>query len=744
MDLLELVAKITLDSSEYESGLKNMKSQAEKQADGIRKGLLGATAAGAAAVAAFVGSSVKTGAAFDSSMAQVAATMGLSMSEVQNKVGETETVYGHFEGSLRDFAMFMGENTVYSATQAADALNYMALAGYDVNESMMMLPNVMNLASAGAMDLARASDVVTDVQTAFGLEMEEMPQLIDEMARAASTGNTSVEQLGDAFLTIGGYAQELNGGFVTLADGTQEPVSGINELEIALTAMANAGIKGSEAGTHMRNMLQKLTGPSKDGAAQLEAMGVKIFDAEGKLRSLSDIFSDFSAKMETMTQEEKIQAISDLFNTRDLASAEALLNAVGQDWDKIGESILDAANGGVLYNGKLYSMEEAQAKFGDAIYDTEKGFQILGSAEAMALTQNDNLAGDIKLLNSALEKFKITLSDKVTPAIRTLVQGATSLIQNFEKYKPIILGAATAFGTFAVAVNIVSIIQKVGVALKALMLVFTTGTGPIGLIIAAIAGLVTWFITAYKTNDEFREKVNNALESIKEHWESFKEKISAGAEELKQDWENIKEAFATVGEWFSEKWDALKEGWANMVEKFKAGGEELRQDWENIKTFFTELWETIKTTVTEKIDAIKTSISEKFNTIKDTISDIIEKIKGIFNFEWSFPKPKMPHFEVEWNDLGIIKIPSVSVDWYKKAYDNPYMFTKPTMMGFGDGVGGEMVYGHNSLLNDIKTAMLSVVGDEQPTTIIVQSVLDGRVIGETATKWQRRQARAFG
>lgn len=396
--VFELFAKLGLDSTEYSNGLKSAKGEATSFGGAIGNGLKSAAKIGVAALAtvttaatAFAASSVKAGADFDKSMSQVAATMGLSMSELQTQVGAVDTAWGTFDGNLREYAQFMGENTAFSAKQAADALNYMALAGYDVQESMTMLPNVLNLAAAGNMDLATASDMVTDAQTAFGIAMEDMPQLIDEMAKASSTGNTSVSQLGEAFLTVGGLAQELNGGFVTLADGTQAPVSGIEEMEIALTAMANAGVKGSEAGTHMRNMLLKLASPTSDGTKALEAMGVAVFDAEGNMRSLSDIFGDLNTELSAMTQEQKIQAISDLFNTRDLASAEALLNAVGQDWDEIGESILDSS----------------------------------GAAQKMADTQLDNLAGDVTLFQSALEGAKIAISDKLTPSLRKFTQFGT-------------------------------------------------------------------------------------------------------------------------------------------------------------------------------------------------------------------------------------------------------------------------------------------------------------------------------
>lgn len=424
MNAFELFAKITLDTSGFDSELNKAKGLASSVGSGISKVMdvgMKAVAGATAAVGAFGATSVKTGLEFDSSMSQVAATMGQKANEMVEYDGQMMKS----SEALREFALKEGRETAFSASQAADALNYMALAGYDANTSIQMLPNVLNLAAAGNFDLARASDMVTDTQSAFGISLERTTQMVDEMARASSTGNTSVEQLGDAFLTVGGLAQELNGGFVYLNDGTEVAVDGIQELEIALTAMANSGIKGSEAGTHMRNMLLKLSSPTSDGTKALEAMGVTVFDTEGKMRSLADVFVDLGNELDNMSQEEKIQTISDLFNTRDLASAEALLGAVQQDWDKIGESILGASEAGVMYQGKIYSMEEAQAKFGDAIYDTDKGFRVLGAAEVMAATQLDNLKGDMTLFGSALEGTQIALSDKLTPTLRGFVQDAT-------------------------------------------------------------------------------------------------------------------------------------------------------------------------------------------------------------------------------------------------------------------------------------------------------------------------------
>lgn len=396
MSLLNLVAKLMLDTSEYETSLGKAESSAGGFGNALKKvadiGIKAFTAA-TAAVSAFTVASVKTGMDFDKSMSQVYATMGDKANEMVEYNGKTVSSME----ALRDFAQEMGVTTQYSAKQSADALNYMALAGYDAQLSMQMLPNVMNLAAAGAFDLARASDMITDTQTAFGITVERTTQMVDEMAKAASTGNTSVEQLGDAFLTVGGLAKELNGGFITLADGTEKEVDGIQEMEIALTAMANAGIKGSEAGTHMRNMIMKLSSPTKEGVKQMQALGVAVFDDAGNMRSLQDIMGDLNGALGNLTQKEKIQAIADLFNARDLASAEALLGAVEQDWNKIGEAIVNAD----------------------------------GAAEEMAKTQLDNLAGDVTLFQSALEGAQIALSDKVSPALREFVQTGTAGVSEF-------------------------------------------------------------------------------------------------------------------------------------------------------------------------------------------------------------------------------------------------------------------------------------------------------------------------
>lgn len=330
-----------------------------KVAGTAMKAAAAASAAATAAVAGFAATSVKTGMEFDSAMSQVAATMGKTTDEIQE---------------LRDFAQEMGATTAFSATQAAEALNFMALAGYDAETSMAMLPNVLNLAAAGTMELQDASDMVTDAQSALGLTLEQTTAMVDQMAAASSKSNTSVAQLGEAILTVGGTAQYMAG-------GTQE-------LNTVLGVLADNGIKGAEGGTHLRNVLLKLSAPTADATKLLNNLGVQVFDAQGNMRSFTEIFPELNAAMSSLTDQERLDAMATLFNSRDIASATALLGTTTERWEELGAAIGDSA----------------------------------GAAEQMAKTQLDNLKGDITLFKSALEGAQIALSDQLTPSLREFVQ----------------------------------------------------------------------------------------------------------------------------------------------------------------------------------------------------------------------------------------------------------------------------------------------------------------------------------
>ncbi len=377
MTLFELAAVLTLNKAAFDKGISEAEGQAQGLGGKLKSGIAGGVKAVAGALTASTGavvgfgkSAVEAGMTFDASMSQVAATMGTTVDEIQD---------------LRNFAQEMGSATAFSASQAADALNYMALAGYDADKSMEMLPNVLNLAAAGGIELAYASDMITDSQSALGLSMDETAELVDKMAKASSKSNTSVAQLGEAILTVGGTAK-------TLAGGT-------TELSTALGILADNGVKGAEGGTALRNIILSLSAPTDTAATAMESLGLEAFDAEGNLRPLNETFHDLDEALSTMTQGEQTQALNQIFNKVDLKSVNALLANTNERFDELSGYIDDAA----------------------------------GAAQDMADTQLDNLPGDITLFQSAMEGAQIMLADQLTPTLRDFVQFATNGIGDITK-----------------------------------------------------------------------------------------------------------------------------------------------------------------------------------------------------------------------------------------------------------------------------------------------------------------------
>lgn len=488
---------------------------------------VGLTAA-TVAVGGFAAASVNTGMAFDSSMSQVAATMGYSVAELGDATSEASQSFNQ----LREFAQEMGANTAFSASQAADALNYMALAGYDAETSMTMLPNVLNLAAAGGIELAAASDMVTDAQSALGLSLGETSELVDKMAAASSKSNTSVQQLGDAILTVGGTAKNLSGG--------------TTELSMALGVLADNGIKGAEGGTALRNMILSLSAPTDKAAAQLKALGVEAFDAEGNLRPLNETFGDLNGALSGLTQEQQTQALNEIFNKVDLKSVNAMLGTSAERFDELSmaidgawvnmgslsESLSDVGLDLTTMQGKLGKLGISEKAFSD-ILKTSGGnaetfagalleaadagtsqadiisalggnleeLQVAfdnttGAAQAMADTQLDNLAGDITLFKSALEGAQIVISDGLSPSLREFTQFGTEAVTKLSDafQEGGLTGAMGALGSI-LSDGLGMIVEMLPTAIDAGMrLLGALGQGLLGnapLIIDAVIQIVT-------------------------------------------------------------------------------------------------------------------------------------------------------------------------------------------------------------------------------------------------------------
>lgn len=378
MDVFDLQAIIRLDSSKFESGLKSAVAGAKNLGSVLKTSIVGMADMAikslegvSAALTAVGGYAVSVGKKFESGMSQVIATMGITKDTVKDGVNQYEML----EKAAKD----AGENTVFSASQAADALNYLALAGYDAKKSAEALPSVLNLAQAGGLDLAYASDLATDAMAALGIEANKanLDEFGDKLARTASRANTSVSQLGEAILTVGGTAKDLAGG--------------TTELNAVLGVLANRGIKGSEAGTQLRNIIMNLASPkSSEAVERLNALGVAAYDDAGKMRPLNEVFEDFNSALANATDQEKKQALSDIFNARDLKSVEALLAGVGDEFDNLSDEINNA-------NGAM----------GD-----------------MAKTMTDNLEGAMKSLGSKAEAFGITLYESLNNPLKDIVNTA--------------------------------------------------------------------------------------------------------------------------------------------------------------------------------------------------------------------------------------------------------------------------------------------------------------------------------
>lgn len=365
-----VVIDIEGDSSKFKEALSGLGGIASTALKGVTTAITAVTTA----VVGVTTAAVKVGSSFESSMSQVAATMGLTVEDLANGSAEFEL--------LEQAAKDAGATTAFSASEAAEALNYLALAGYDAETSAEALPTVLNLAAAGGLDLAYASDLATDAMAALGLAAtsDNLTTFGDQMAKTASKANTSVAQLGEAILTVGGTAKSLAGG--------------TTELNAALGVLANRGIKGAEGGTHLRNLILSLSAPTSTAAKAIDRLGLSVYDAEGNMRSLNDIFLDLNGLMEDMSAGEKTQVLNEIFNKTDLSSAQAMLAGCGDEFENLAAAIDDSA----------------------------------GAMQAMADTQLDNLEGDITILKSALEGLGIGVYENLQAPLRDTVQFATDLV----------------------------------------------------------------------------------------------------------------------------------------------------------------------------------------------------------------------------------------------------------------------------------------------------------------------------
>lgn len=603
---------------------------------------------------------VKTAADFDSAMSKVAAVSGATGSDLE---------------ALRDKAREMGEKTKFSASEAAEAMNYMAMAGWKTEDMLSGIEGVMNLAAASGEDLATTSDIVTDALTAFGLTAKDSGHFADILAAASSNANTNVSMMGETFK----YCAPIAGALGFSAEDTAE----------AIGLMANAGIKGSQAGTALRTIMNNLSGEVKICGSSIGEVTVATTNADGSMRDLSDILADCRTAFSGLSESEKAAAAESLVGKNAMSGFLALMNAGEADINKL-SSAIDNCD---------------------------------GSAASMAENMNDNLAGQLQILKSQLEELAISFGELLMPAIRTIVgwiqkfvDWLNSMDEGTRKVIVTIALVAAAIGPILIIVGkvisavgtIMTLVPKLAGVINAAKGVFAAfnavcAANPYVLIIAAIVALVAAFIYLWNNCEEFRQFWIDLWESIKEIaiavWEALKAFFQAA-------WEAIKTTATTVWnaikDFFSSLWEGIKNIFITVVNAistflttaWNAIKNTVTTVFNAIKTFFTTVWNGIKSVITTVVNAISTFLSTAWNGIKTAITTVLNAIKTAVTTVWN----------------GIKNTITTIVNAIKNAVTTAWNNIKSAVSNAANAIKTGVTNAFNAMLNGIKNICGNIYG----------------------------------
>lgn len=621
--------KTKLSDAEYaadklDNSLEEVESSAKKADDGFT--MFKATLANLAADAIMravdgiknlVGNVIELGQNFTSTMSEVSAISGATGEDFEK-----------LEACAREY----GATTVFSASNAAEALKYMSLAGWDADQSTSALGGVLNLAAASGMELGAASDMVTDYLSAFAMEAGDAAYFADLLSYAQSHSNTTAEALGEAYKNC---AANLN--------AAGQDVETVTSL---LEGMANQGYKGSEAGTAMAAIMRDITNGMKDGAIKIGETSVAVMDAQGNFRDLTDILTEVEAATNGMGDAERAVALSSTFTADSTKGLNLILNE-GMD------------------NIAGYEEELRGAS---------------GSAEEMANIMNDNLSGDVAAMNSAFEELGLKIYDALESKLRAGVQfitnGVIPAIEWLGRHIPEVTIAVSGLGAVIAAMNWGTISSKIAMV-KGALVKLAAALGGVSLpaiaIIAVITAVALAFTNLWKNNEEFRNKITAIWDGIKAKFDEFGQGIVDRLNALGFEFEDITEVMKAVWDGFCEVLAPIFEGvfqqisnilnealdiltglfdifagiftgdwdmvWQGVQEVFGAVWDFVVATFENWISTFTSLadtvlgwfgtdWETVWTNV-------KTFFSDTWNAISSFFSGILTGIKTFFTDTWN-------------------------------------------------------------------------------------------------------------
>lgn len=562
---------------------------------------------------------VKTAADFDSAMSQVAAVSGAT---------------GKDFDALRSKAREMGSKTKFSATEAAEAMNYMAMAGWKTEDMLGGIEGVMNLAAASGEDLATTSDIVTDALTAFGLSAKDSGHFADILAAASSNANTNVSMMGETFK----YCAPIAGALGFSAEDTAE----------AIGLMANAGIKSSQAGTALRTIMNNLAGDVKISGKAIGDVTIATTNADGSMRDLSDILADCRSAFGNLTESEKAQAAESLVGKNAMSGFLALMNAGEGDIEKL-SSAIDNCD---------------------------------GSAEKMAMTMQDNLAGQLTILKSQLQELAISFGDILMPAIRSIVsklQGFVDKLNGMDEgtKRTIVTIALLVASIGPLLIIIGTTISKIGVAMQGfvklangvskLKVAIQGGTGVLGklgaalggvsapvlAVVAVIAVLVAAFVHLWRTNEGFRDAIIGTWNRIKDTISGFCQGIVDRLNALGFQFTDIVDVLKTVWDGFCQILAPIFEGVFNHIANILSTVTGVITGILDVFIgIFTGNWSQAWTGVKEIFSSIWDGISSFFTNILNVIKGVADVVLGWFGTSWNEVWTNIKtFFEGIWNGI---------------------------------------------------------------------------------------------